>query len=176
MNPSQSSNMNKKDKNTPLEEDEKFQSSSNINLQESSDSDSDSEKKSDSKSSKNSSSDDVESLTDSIDEERITLGQINKLARKAQKKKEKMDVKSFLQKKRHLDPSIITYDEKKGKIIKDFCTSKEELEEFLSKCEAKKITLDELTDSLKIMKKKKRKKKLILKKIYPKLRKKEVFI
>ena len=147
MNPSQSSNMNKKDKNTPLEEDEKFQSSSNINLQESSDSDSDSEKKSDSKSSKNSSSDDVESLTDSIDEERITLGQINKLARKAQKKKEKMDVKSFLQKKRHLDPSIITYDEKKGKIIKDFCTSKEELEEFLSKCEAKKITLDELTDS-----------------------------
>ena len=87
MNPSQSSNMNKKDQNTPLEEDEKFQSCSNINLQESSDSDSDSEKKSDSKSSKNSSSDDVESLTDSIDEERITLGQINKLARKAQKKK-----------------------------------------------------------------------------------------
>ena len=116
----------------------------NINLNESSDSDSDSNKKNKS-SSKNSSSDDSESLTDSIDEERITLGQINKLARRRQKKKEKMDVKSFLQRKRHLDSNVITYDEKKGKILQEFCGTIEELNEFLNKCEIKKITFDDFS-------------------------------
>ena len=117
----------------------------NININESSsDSDSDSNKKNKS-SSKNSSSDDSESLSDSIDEERITLGQINKMARQRQKKKEQMDVKSFLQRKRHLDNNVITYDEKKGKILQEFCGTVEELNEFLNKCEIKKITFDDFS-------------------------------
>ena len=113
----------------------------NLKLNESSDSDSDSEKKV-----SKSSSSDSESLSESIDEERITLGQINKLARKKQKSKENMDVKSFLQRKRHLDDNVITYDEKNGKILQEFCGSIEELNEFLSKCEIKKITFDDISD------------------------------
>ena len=113
----------------------------NLKLNESSDSDSDSEKKI-----SKSSSSDSESLSESIDEERITLGQINKLARKKQKNKENMDVKSFLQRKRHLDDNVITYDEKNGKILQEFCGSIEELNEFLSKCEIKKITFDDISD------------------------------
>ena len=113
----------------------------NLKLNESSDSDSDSEKKI-----SKSSSSDSESLSESIDEERITLGQINKLARKKQKSKENMDVKSFLQRKRHLDDNVITYDEKNGKILQEFCGSIEELNEFLSKCEIKKITFDDISD------------------------------
>ena len=113
----------------------------NLKLNESSDSDSDSEKKI-----SKSSSSDSESLSESIDEERITLGQINKLARKKQRSKENMDVKSFLQRKRHLDDNVITYDEKNGKILQEFCGSIEELNEFLSKCEIKKITFDDISD------------------------------
>ena len=113
----------------------------NLKLNESSDSDSDSEKKI-----SKSSSSDSESLSESIDEERITLGQINKLTRKKQKSKENMDVKSFLQRKRHLDDNVITYDEKNGKILQEFCGSIEELNEFLSKCEIKKITFDDISD------------------------------
>ena len=113
----------------------------NLKLNESSDSDSDSDKKI-----SKSSSSDSESLSESIDEERITLGQINKLARKKQKSKENMDVKSFLQRKRHLDDNVITYDEKNGKILQEFCGSIEELNEFLSKCEIKKITFDDISD------------------------------
>ena len=113
----------------------------NLKLNESSDSNSDSEKKI-----SKSSSSDSESLSESIDEERITLGQINKLARKKQKSKENMDVKSFLQRKRHLDDNVITYDEKNGKILQEFCGSIEELNEFLSKCEIKKITFDDISD------------------------------
>ena len=113
----------------------------NLKLNESSDSDSDSEKRI-----SKSSSSDSESLSESIDEERITLGQINKLARKKQKSKENMDVKSFLQRKRHLDDNVITYDEKNGKILQEFCGSIEELNEFLSKCEIKKITFDDISD------------------------------
>ena len=117
----------------------------NINLNESSDSDSESNKKNKS-SSKNSSSEDSESLSESIDEERITLGQINKLARRRQKKKEQMDVKSFLHKKRYgHDNDVITYDEKKGKILQEFCGTIEELNDFLNKCEIKKITFDDFS-------------------------------
>ena len=57
-----------------------------------------------------------------------------------------MDVKSFLQRKRHLDDNVITYDEKNGKILQEFCGSIEELNEFLSKCEIKKITFDDISD------------------------------
>ena len=134
------------------EEEEKYKPNSNINLKESSESDSESkkeEKSSDSKSSRNSSSDDCESLSSSIDEERITLGQINKMARRAQKKKEKMDIKSFLKRKRHLESNVITYDEKKGKIENEFCGSIEELNEFLNKCEIKKITFDDFSNNQK---------------------------
>ena len=122
---------------------------SNINIKDSSsDSDSDSSKKSlKSKSSKNSSSDDCESLSSSIDEERITLGQINKMARRAQKKNEEMNIRSFLRQKRHLDSNVITYDEKKGKILDAFCGSFEELNNFLKNCEIKKVTLDDISNN-----------------------------
>ena len=137
----------KEEKDNIFEED-KYNPESNINLEESSSSDSESNKKnksSNSKSSKNSSSDDVESLSASVDEERITLGQINKLARRAQKRKEEMNIKSFLRQKRHLDSNVITYDEKKGKILKGFCGSIEELNEFFSKCEIKKVNFDDFS-------------------------------
>ena len=113
---------------------------SNINLQESSDSDSDS----DSKSSRNSYDNESESLSDSIDVERLTLGQINRMARRAQKENEELNIKSFLKHKRHLNSNIITYDEKKGKILDEFCGTREELDEFLNKCEAKKVTFDDI--------------------------------
>ena len=142
----------KNDEVNMYEEEDKYKPNSNINLKESSDSDSESkkeEKSSDSKSSRNSSSEDCESLSSSIDEERITLGQINKIARRAQKKKEKMDIKSFLKRKRHLDNNVITYDEKKGKIVNEFCGSIEELNEFLNKCEIKKINFDDFSNNQK---------------------------
>ena len=113
---------------------------SNINLQESSDSDSDS----DSKSSRNSYDNESESLSDSIDVERLTLGQINRMARRAQKENEELNIKSFLKHKRHLNSNIITYDEKKGKILDEFRGTREELDEFLNKCEAKKVTFDDI--------------------------------
>ena len=116
-------------------------SNSNINLKESSDSSSDS----DSKSSKNSYDDESESLSDSIDVERLTLGQINRMARRAQKKNEELNIKSFLKHKRHLNSNIITYDEKKGKILDEFKGTKEELDEFLNKCEAKKVTFEDIS-------------------------------
>ena len=118
---------------------------SNINLKESSDSDSES-KSSNSKSSKNSSSD-CESIGSSIDEERLTLGQINHRARLAQKKNAEMNIRSFLQHKRHLDSRVITYDEKEGKIVDEFCGSYEELNDFLNKCEIKKITFDDINNN-----------------------------
>ena len=131
------------------QEEENYKPGSNINLNESSSSDSDSEsdKKNNSKSSKNTLNDDVESLSGSIDEERMTLGMINKMARIAQKKKEELNIKSFLKQKRHLDNNVITYDEKKGKILNKFCGSIEDLNEFLDKCEIKKIGFEDLAQN-----------------------------
>ena len=121
------------------EDEEKYNSKEILNLKESSSS---------SSSEKNSNSD-VESLTDSIDEERLTLGQINKIMRKAQQKKEKMDLVSFLKNKRKYEGNVITYDEKKGKILKEFCGNIEELNNFLSKCEVKKINIEDDINNLK---------------------------
>ena len=121
------------------EDEEKYNSKEILNLKESSSS---------SSSEKNSNSD-VESLTDSIDEERLTLGQINKIMRKAQQKKEKMDLVSFLKNKRKYEGNVITYDEKKGKILKEFCGNIEELNDFLSKCEVKKINIEDDINNLK---------------------------
>ena len=124
-----------------IEEEENDKHNSNINLNESSsDSDSESEKKN--KSLNSSSNDDVESVSSSIDEERLTLGQISKLARRAQRRKEEINIREYLRQKRHLDSNAITYDEKKGKILNEFCGSIEELKDFLNKCEVKKIDIN----------------------------------
>ena len=116
------------------EEEEKCNSKEILNLKESSSSSSSSEKNSNS---------DADSMSDSIDEERMTLGQINKRARKYQKSKEKMNILSFLKNKRYNEGNVITYDEKKGKILKEFVGNIDDLNEFLSKCEVKKINFND---------------------------------
>ena len=125
-----------------IEEEEYDKHNSNINLNESSSSDSDSESEKKNKSLNSSSNDDVESVSSSIDEERLTLGQISKLARRAQRRKEEINIREYLRQKRHLDSNAITYDEKKGKILNEFCGSIEELKDFLNKCEVKKIDIN----------------------------------
>ena len=125
-----------------IEEEENDKHNSNINLNESSSSDSDSESEKKNKSLNSSSNDDVESVSSSIDEERLTLGQISKLARRAQRRKEEINIREYLRQKRHLDSNAITYDEKKGKILNEFCGSIEELKDFLNKCEVKKIDIN----------------------------------
>ena len=70
---------------------------------------------------------DVESLSESIDEERITLGQINKIVDKSRRKREENNLKSLLNKKRHLHYEPIKFSEKKGQVLDVFCPSIEEL-------------------------------------------------
>ena len=95
---------------------------------------------------KDSNNEDVESITDSIDEERLTLGQINKLAEKEKKKNESKGLKSlFINHKRKPDNRAIIYDENKGTILNTFCGSVEELNEFLLHCQIQKISYDDLS-------------------------------
>ena len=79
----------------------------------------------------------------SLDEERISLRQIEKLI---QKRKNKQNEKSLLQKKIRRDNiGVITYDEKEGKIEQAFCSSLEELNEFLVHCQIRKISFEEFS-------------------------------
>ncbi len=95
---------------------------------------------------RDSNKEDVESITDSIDEERLTLGQINKLAEKQKKNNESKALKSlFISHKRKPDNRAIIYDENKGTILNTFCGSVEELNEFLLHCQIQKISYDDLS-------------------------------
>ena len=85
---------------------------------------------------------DVESQTESIDEERMTLGQINKYAEK-QRKKQENETKSFLCRKRLLYQPI-KYNVEKKELFNPFCPSLEELNEFLIHCKIQTLSLDEL--------------------------------
>ena len=88
---------------------------------------------------------DVESLSESIDEERITLGQINKIVDKSRRKREENNLKSLLNKKRHLHYEPIKFSEKKGQLLDLFCPSIEELNEFFIHCKIQTLSLDDLS-------------------------------
>ena len=88
-----------------------------------------------------------DSITDSLDEERYTLSHINRLAEKASKKK-KPGFMHFLNKKSGRDYEPITYDEKMRKIVKIFCGTKEELNEFLVHCQIQKMSFEDCSPLL----------------------------
>ena len=93
----------------------------------------------------NSNDDDSKEEEYSLDEERISLRQIEKLI---QKRKYKENGKSFLQNKIKRDnKGIITYNEKEGKIEQAFCSSLEELNEFLVHCQIRRISFEEFSPS-----------------------------
>ena len=124
-----------------------------ITLQEDSDDEEEkNEKNSNSSSSKTEESrenDDAESDNDSIDEERISLQQIEKIVQKARNKKGKIGGKSLLQRKTiRVDNGLITYDAEKGKILQTFSASPEELNEFLIHCQMRKISLEDFSSSI----------------------------
>ena len=123
------------------EEEKEKQKSKSLKLIEDDYSDSDS---SDSKDSKNKKSD-VESLSESMDEERMTLGHINKYAEISRKKKEEKEkeTKSFLNRTRLLYEPIKYIVEKK-ELYNTFCPSPEELNEFLIHCKIQTLSLDEI--------------------------------
>ena len=83
-----------------------------------------------------------------IDEERLSLREIEKLIEKKKKKEQKI---TMLQNKTKRDDDIckITYDERKGKILDVFYQSAEELNNFLVTCEIKKVNFDEIAPKLK---------------------------
>jgi hypothetical protein len=83
-----------------------------------------------------------------IDEERLSLREIEKLIEKKKKKEQKI---TMLQNKTNRDDDIckITYDERKGKILDVFYQSAEELNNFLVTCEIKKVNFDEIAPKLK---------------------------
>jgi len=87
--------------------------------------------------------DDSEEEEFSLDEERISLRQIEKII---QKRKKKENGKSLLKNKIRRE-GVITYDEKKGEIEQAFCSSLEELNEFLVHCQIRKISFEEFSPS-----------------------------
>ena len=97
--------------------------------------------------SKNNSDDEDDSKEEeySLDEERISLQQIEKII---QKRKFKENRKSLLAKKLKRDNmGVITYNEKEGKIEQEFCSSLEELNEFLVHCQIRRISFEEFSPS-----------------------------
>ena len=97
--------------------------------------------------SKNNSDDEDDSKEEeySLDEERISLQQIEKII---QKRKFKENRKSLLAKKIKRDNmGVITYNEKEGKIEQAFCSSLEELNEFLVHCQIRRISFEEFSPS-----------------------------
>ena len=97
--------------------------------------------------SKNNSDDEDDSKEEeySLDEERISLQQIEKII---QKRKFKENRKSLLAKKIKRDNmGVITYNEKEGKIEQEFCSSLEELNEFLVHCQIRRISFEEFSPS-----------------------------
>ena len=97
--------------------------------------------------SKNNSDDEDDSKEEeySLDEERISLQQIEKII---QKRKFKENRKSLLTKKLKRDNmGVITYNEKEGKIEQAFCSSLEELNEFLVHCQIRRISFEEFSPS-----------------------------
>ena len=135
------SGVQKKIEKKKEEEEKEKQKSKSLKLIEDDYSDSDS---SDSKDSKNKKSD-VESLSESMDEERMTLGHINKYAEISRKKKEEKEkeTKSFLNRTRLLYEPIKYILEKK-ELYNTFCPSPEELNEFLIHCKIQTLSLDEI--------------------------------
>jgi len=104
---------------------------------------SDNEEESNEETNSNKSKDSDES--ESLDEERLSLRQIEKIIERKKKKEAK---KSLLRNKTLRDDICrITYDEKKGKILDVFYQSAEELNTFLVTCEIKKVNLEEITPS-----------------------------
>ena len=93
----------------------------------------------------NSNDDDSKEEEYSLDEERISLRQIEKII---QKRKYKENGKSLLQNKIKRDnKGVITYNEKEGKIEQAFCSSLEELNEFLVHCQIRRISFEEFSPS-----------------------------
>jgi hypothetical protein len=140
-----SRNKNKINEKKETENEEKDNESKYLSINEEESSSEDEEEKSNS----SNANDDVESISESIDEERLTLGQINKLASKKKKKDENKGLKSlFLKHKRKSeDHTAIIYDETKGEILNTFYGSVEELNEFLIHCQIQKISYDSLSNS-----------------------------
>ena len=92
---------------------------------------------------------DVESLSDSLDEERWTLGQINSKFNIERNNDEKNGTNnSFLGFKRFLRYDPITYDEKKHSLTNVFCSSAEELNAFLSHCQIQKYSYEDFSPNL----------------------------
>lgn len=119
-------------------EDENY-SSKIINLQEDSLSEEESKNNSDGE------DDSKEEEEYSLDEERISLRQIERII---QKRKIKENRKSLLAKKIKKDNmGVITYNEKEGKIEQAFCSSLEELNEFLVHCQIRRISFEEFSPS-----------------------------
>ena len=89
-----------------------------------------------------------DSDSESIDEERITLGQIEKITRKERNNNINIEGKSkFLNKKSFLNHEPIIYDEKKGKILESFCGTPEELNIFLVNCQPQKLSYEDFSPS-----------------------------
>ena len=125
-------------------EEEKYKKNENdINLQEE-DNDIDEDSRIYDNISSNSKNDNSqESMTESLDEERLTLGQINKRT----EKEEDNSKMHFLNKKRLLHYEPIIYDEKMKKILKIFVGTKEELNEFLNHSQIQKISYEDFSTS-----------------------------
>lgn len=129
------------------EKEEEKKESKSILLNEEEAEDESSESKDKNSKEKESINNDVESLTESIDEERITLGQINKIIDKQKKKNENEGLKSLLGQKKLLNYQPIIYNEKKGDIVNVFCSSPEELNEFLIHCKIQILSFDDFSSS-----------------------------
>ena len=95
----------------------------------------------------------LESSEESIDEERLTLADINRMFDKERSKKRIKDFKEelLLNKKRknnndyQILDNIIVYDIKKKKLENTFCATVEELNEFLTNCQVTKLSYDNLS-------------------------------
>ena len=95
-----------------------------------------------------SSSSEEEKIDDfDIDNERLTLIDVNRRILEKRAKKAKKSL--FLQNKRKLpNNNTIIYDSSSKQIINAFCPSKEELEEFLENCKIKEIDPNEFEESI----------------------------
>ena len=95
----------------------------------------------------------LESSEESIDEERLTLADINRMFDKERSKKRIKDFKEelLLNKKRknnndyQILDNIIVYDIKKKKLENTFCATVEELNEFLTNCQVTKLSYDNIS-------------------------------
>lgn len=88
-------------------------------------------------------SEDCESINSSLDEERFTLGVIEKNI----KKQRKIKLIEELKRKNEYFNGLIVYDKKKKKIEKAFCAKPQELNEFLIHCQVKKISIQDFSSN-----------------------------